>query len=133
MNPVAIVIAVIVNMALGSLWFSPVLFSKKWIEWEGHTAGQGMGSGGSLPILIALTTVGGIISAITLAWFIDRTGTTTLVGGALVGLYAGIGFVAPAMFADHLFNNRKGALFLIVAGYPVVGLAIMGAILGALR
>jgi hypothetical protein len=110
MNVVAIVIAVIVSMALGSLWFSPVLFSKKWIEWEGHTAGQGMGSGGSLP-----------------------TGTTTPLDGALIGLYAGIGFVAPAIFADHPFNNRRGALFLIVAGYPVVGLAIMGAILGALR
>jgi hypothetical protein len=131
MNPVAIIIAVIVNMVLGSVWFSPVLFSKKWMEWEGHT--EGMGSGSSLPALVALTTVGGVISAITLAWFIDRTGTTTLLGGALIGLYAGIGFAAPAMFADHLFNNRKGALFLIVAGYPVVGLTLMGAILGALR
>lgn len=64
---------------------------------------------------------------------VERTGTTTLVGGALTGLYAGIGFVAPAMFADHLFNSRKGALFLIVAGYPILGLTLMGAILGALR
>jgi hypothetical protein len=130
-NWIAIIIAVVVNAVLGSLWFSPMLFSKKWMEWEGHTGP--MGSGNSLPALVALTTVGTLISAIALAWFLDQTGTNTLLGGLLIGLYAGFGFVAPAMFADHLFNNRKGALFLIVAGYPIVGLAIMGAILGAIR
>jgi hypothetical protein len=35
------------------------------------------------------------------------------------------------MFADQLFNGRPGRLFLIVAGYPVVGLIVMGAIIGA--
>ena len=131
MNWVAIIIAVIVNSVLGSLWFSPMLFAKKWMEWEGRKEGQ-MGSG-PLGGLVALSVVASLVSGITLAWFIERTGTTTLVGGALTGLYAGIGFVAPAMFADHLFNSRKGALFLIVAGYPILGLTLMGAILGALR
>jgi hypothetical protein len=131
-NWIAIVIAVVVNSVLGSLWFSPLLFAKKWQEWEGHPEGAGMG-GGSVGPFIALSVVGTAISAIALSWFIDRTGTTTLAGGALIGLYAGLGFVAPAMFADHLFNQRKGALFLIVAGYPIIGLAIMGAILGAIR
>jgi len=130
MNWVAIIIAVVVNMVLGALWFSPMLFSKKWMEWEGHT--EGMGSGSPLAALIGLTTVGGLVSAIALAWFIDRTDTSA-VAGTLTGLYVGIGFVAPAMFADHLFNSRKGALFLIVAGYPILGLTIMGAILGAIR
>lgn len=128
MNWLAIVIAVIVNMALGAAWFSSPVFGKKWMEWEGHTS---MGSGS--PFLYVLTAIGALISAVTLAWFIDRTGTNTLVGGALIGLYAGIGFVAPAMFADNLFNQRRGALYLVVAGYPVVGLVIMGAILGAMR
>jgi hypothetical protein len=131
-NWLAIVIAVVVNSVLGSLWFSPILFAKKWQEWEGHKEGAGMGGSNVAPF-IALSVVGTLISAIALAWFIDRTGTTTLAGGALIGLYAGIGLVAPAMFADHLFNQRKGALYLIVAGYPVIGLVIMGAILGAMR
>jgi hypothetical protein len=131
-NWIAIIIAIVVNSVLGSLWFSPVLFAKKWQEWEGHQEGTGM-AGGSVGPFIALSVVGTAISAIALAWFIDRTGTTTLLGGALIGLYAGLGFVAPAIFADHLFNQRKGALYLIVAGYPVIGLTIMGAILGALR
>jgi hypothetical protein len=131
-NWIAIIIAVVVNSALGSLWFSPMLFSKKWQEWEGHKEGTTMGGGGSVGPFIALSVVATLMSAIALAWFLDQTGTTTLIGGALIGLYAGLGFVAPAMFADHLFNQRKGALYLIVAGYPILGLTIMGAILGAM-
>jgi hypothetical protein len=132
-NWIAIVIAVIVNAVLGSLWFSPMLFAKKWQEWEGHKEGMGMGGGSSVAPFVALSVVGAAASAIALSWFINQTATTTLLGGALIGLYAGIGFVAPAMFADHLFNQRKGALFLIVAGYPIIGLTVMGAILGAIR
>src|SRR5712692_4357983 len=130
MNWVAVVIATAVSIVLGSVWFSPALFSKKWMEWEGHTGA--MGSGKPLGLLIALTGLGTFTSAIALDWFAETTGVKGVVGGALVGLYAGFGFVGPAMFADHLFNDRKGALFLIVAGYPVVGLVIMGAIIGAL-
>ena len=133
MNWIAIVLAIVVNSVLGSLWFSPLLFSKKWQEWEGHKEGMGMGGGGAVGPFIALSVVGTAIAAIALAWFMSQTGTTTLAGGALIGLYAGIGFVAPAMFADHLFNQRKGALYLIVAGYPILGLTIMGAILGAIQ
>lgn len=130
MNWIAIVIAVVVNSVLGSLWFSQMLFGKKWMEWEGQKEGMGGSSAGPF---IALSVVATLISVITLAWFIDRTGTTTLTGGGLIGLYAGIGLVAPAMFADHIFNSRRGMLYLIVAGYPVVGLVITGAILGAIR
>lgn len=31
MNWVAIIAATVVNMVLGSLWFSPVLFQKPWV------------------------------------------------------------------------------------------------------
>jgi Protein of unknown function (DUF1761) len=130
-NWIAIVIAVVVNSVLGSLWFSQMVFGKKWAEWEGLSTR--MGQGGNVGLYIAMSVVATVVSAITLGWFIDRTGTTTLAGGLLIGLYAGLGFAATAMFADHLFNGRKGMLFLIVAGYPVVGLTIMGAILGAIR
>ena len=132
MNWVAIIIATIVNMFLGSLWFSQSVFGKKWMEWEGHT-GTMMGGGRPLPLLIALTGIGALVSSYVVAYLLVQTGTQTFGGGALLGLYCGIGLVAPAMLADHLFNDRRDVLFLIVAGYPVVGLVVTGAIVGAIR
>ena len=130
MNWVAIIIATIVNMFLGSLWFSQSVFGKKWMEWEGHTA---MGGGRPLGMLIALTGIGALITSYVMAYLCIQTGTQTAAGGAALGAYCGIGLVAPAMLADHLFNARKDALYLIVAGYPVIALIIVGAIIGAIR
>jgi len=41
---------------------------------------------------------------------------------AALGLHAGLGFVAPAILPDNLFNERPFRLYLIVAGFPVVSL-----------
>jgi len=130
MNWIAIIIATIVNMALGSYWFSQSAFGKKWMEWEGRPA---MGGGRPLPMLVALTGIGTLISSYVMAYLLVQTGTQDVIGGAKLGLYCGIGLVAPAMLADHLFNARKDALYFIVAGYPVVGLFVTGAILGGIR
>src|SRR5689334_3577446 len=130
MNWVAIIIATIVNMFLGSVWFSQSVFGRRWMEWEGHT---GMGGGRPLGLLIALTGLGALVSSYVMAYLLIQTGTQTVDGGAKLGLYCGIGLVAPAMLADHLFNSRKDMLFFIVAGYPVVGLLVTGAILGGIR
>ena len=132
MNWIAIIIATVVNMGLGSLWFSQSVFGKQWMEWEGHT-GTTMGGSRPLGLLIGLTGFGALVSAYTLSWLCVQTGTGTLGGGAALGLGLGIGLVVPAMLADHLFNNRRDPLFLIVAGYPVVGLTVMGAIIGLIR
>ena len=129
MNWVAIIIAVVVNIVLGSLWFSPLLFQKPWTAMRVDKAPM---SGTASPLLYVITAVGALVSAITLDWIISLAHANTLLGGAIIGLYAGLGFVAPAILSDNLFNERPFKLYLIVAGFPVVGLLVMGAIIGAL-
>lgn len=128
MNWIAIIAAMVVNMVLGSLWFSPVLFQKRWMALR---VGGPM-SGTASPLLYVITAVGALVSAITLDWIIGLAGANSLGGGAIIGLYCGLGFVAPAILSDHLFNERPPMLYVIVAGFPIVGLLIMGAIIGAL-
>ena len=129
MNWVAIMIAVVVNIVLGSLWFSPLLFQKPWTAMRVDKAPL---SGQASPLLYVITAVGALVSAITLDWIISLAHANTLLGGAIIGLYAGLGFVGPAILSDNLFNERPFKLYLIVAGFPVVGLPVMGAIIGAL-
>ena len=129
MNWVAIVVAAVVNMVIGSLWFSPLLFQRPWVAMR---VDKNPMSGVASPMLYVITAVGALVSAITLDWIIGLAGGRTLTGGAIIGLYAGLGFVAPAILSDNLFNERPFKLYLIVGGLPVVGLLVMGAILGAL-
>jgi hypothetical protein len=129
MNWVAIIAAAVVNIGLGSLWFSPVLFQKPWVAMR---VDKNPMSGVVSPLLYVITAVGALVSAITLDWIIGLAHASSLLGGAIIGLYAGLGFVAPAILGDNLFNERPFKLYLIVAGFPVVGLLVMGAIIGAL-
>lgn len=126
MNWIAIIVATVVYMVLGSLWFS-ALFGKRWTALR---VGPPM-SGTASPLLYVITAVGALVSAITLDWIIGLAGANSLIGGAIIGLYAGLGIAAPAILADHLFNERPAMLYAIVAGYPIVGLLLMGGIIGA--
>ncbi|HEV2011036.1 MAG TPA: DUF1761 domain-containing protein [Candidatus Limnocylindria bacterium] len=129
MNWIAIIVATVVNVALGALWFSPLLFVKPWMAMRPDKTPP---SGNASPMLYVITAVGALVGAITLDWIIGLSGAKNFAGGAVIGLYAGLGFVAPAILSDNLFNERPFKLYLIVAGFPVVALLVMGAIIGAL-
>jgi hypothetical protein len=129
MNWVAIIVAVVVNVALGFLWFSPVLFLK---PWQALRPDKNPPSGVASPLLYVITVAGTFVSAVTLDWIMELASARSVAGGAIIGLYAGLGLVAPAILSDNLFNERPFKLYLIVAGFPIVGLAVMGTIIGAL-
>jgi hypothetical protein len=129
MNWVAIIAATVAQMVLGFLWFSPPLFLK---AWQALRPDKAPPSGNASPLLYVITAVGALVSAITLDWIISLAHASTLAGGAIIGLYAGLGLVAPAILSDNLFNERPFKLYLIVAGFPIVALLLSGAIIGAL-
>jgi len=127
-NWLAIIIAVIANMVIGSLWYGNWAFGKSWIKLSGHTMGEGMQVGP----LYALTAVAALVQAITMSWFLGQTGANSGAAGAIIGLYVGLGFVASAMFAEVLFAGRPPRLYAITAGYSVVAAIVQGAIIGFL-
>ena len=128
MNWVAIIIATVAAMVIGFLWYGPV-FGKTWMA----MTGGGMGAGSRSPgPLYALTALAAFIEAIALNWFINETGWTTGAGGALIGLYASLGFTATAFFSQTLFTGRPARLYAIDAGYQVFQGVVMGAIIGFL-
>src|SRR5439155_23484 len=95
-------------MVIGFLWYGPV-FGKAWMA----LSGRGMGEGASAGPLYALTALAAFVEAVALNWFINETGWTTGAGGALIGLYAGLGFIATAFFSQVLFAGRPPRLYAI--------------------
>ena len=128
MNWLAVVIAAIANMVIGFLWYSNWAFGRSWVTLSGRTMGEGQQPGP----LYALSIVGALVQAITMAWFAANTGTASGSAGALLGLFVGIGFIAPAMFADVLFAGRPPRLYAITAGYQVLAAIVQGTIMGFL-
>jgi hypothetical protein len=127
MNWIAIIVATVAAMVIGYLWYGPV-FGKTWMA----LTGRSMGTGQSAGPLYALTALAAFVEAIALNWFINETGWTTGAGGALIGLYASLGFTATAFFSQTLFTGKPGRLYAIDAGYQSFQAVVMGAIIGFL-
>lgn len=125
----AIVVAALVNMVIGAVWYSPMLFSKPWMKLTGktdmNTNGAGMGYG-----LAA-------VASLVIAWALDRVvlykDATTFGSGVEIGLMLAIGLVATAQAANYVFEGRPWKLWAINVGYSVVGFAVMAGLLAAWR
>jgi len=123
----AIVLAVIANMIIGALWYSPILFAKVWLKSLGKSMEELQES--STNIGYAYTTIAGIISAIVLSLFISMLDTVTIGEGALIGFLAGAGIASARELSPTFFEGRKYTLFFISTGYHIVSLTVMGIII----
>lgn len=126
LNVIAVVVATIAGMAIGALWYSPVLFGNAWLAALGKTEEE---LSSPAPAMIG-SVVASLVSAICIAIIVTAFGATTIVSGALVGALCGIGLVATAMLSDSLFCGWGWPLYFIQSGYRVVYLVVMGAIVG---
>ena len=129
-NYLAVVAAVIINMALGALWYG-ALFANPWMAATGITKEYIKEHKDQEYRGYAVSIVASIIFVLGLAALVDATGAEELAEGLALGLIAGVGFVATTQAANYAFENRPLKLYLINIGYSVVGFAIIGALLGA--
>src|SRR5689334_4630694 len=130
-NFLAIIVAAIIEMVLGFLWYGP-LFSKPWMALQGWTQ-ERMQAGNPNPVIYLVPFVGSLLRNYVLALLISATQMGTLVGGAGLGLLLGTGFIATAFASNYLFGSRPLKLYLIDTGYFFVAPVITGALLGLWR
>ena len=89
LNILAILVAAIASMALGTLWYSPVLFGNAWLAALGKDAGD---LGSPLPAITG-SVVSCLVSAICIAVFVQALNAESVVSGRLVGAICGVGLV----------------------------------------
>ena len=127
MNIWAVIVAAFSTFLIGGLWYSPAVFGKAWMRENGFT--EESLKGGNMVKIFGLTFFLGVIAAINLAMFLGPEDRPEM--GALWGFAAGFGWIATFMGTIYLFERKSLTLFLINAGYGVVGLTVMGVILAA--
>jgi hypothetical protein len=125
-NWLAVLAATVAAFVLGGLWYSPVLFGKRWQAAAGLSDEQV--NGGS-PVLI----FGGafVLALIASACFAAFLGPRPELGFATAaGLAAGLGWVATSFGINGLFQRERASLVLINAGYHTLQFTLIGLILG---
>ena len=124
----AIVVSAVAYWLLGALWYG-VLFSQRWMALEGITMEQARSMNPVLPYVITLVL--NLLIAFVLAQLCLWRNADTAARGAAVGVLLWIGIVGPVVFTTYIYEMRPKELFAINEFYPLVGLCLMGAILGA--
>lgn len=124
----AIILAAVVNMAVGGVWYSQSLFGKQWSK---LTAKKIEDMRDNARTGYALTTAGALVQAFVLAHFVRYAGSTSAADGAVTGFWLWLGFTAITMAANSIFEGRPWKLWQINAGYFLVVLILNGAILAA--
>ncbi|SRR5712692_3426787 len=118
--------AVVAKMAIGALWYSPALFLKPWLRLSGVTEEQmkeGMGKA------LVVECFGSFLMAFVLVHAIRYAGATTVPQGMAVGFFNWLGFVAVVTIGNVTYLRKPFKLFLLMNGYLLISLLVMGAIL----
>jgi len=130
LNWPAIIVAALAYFALGALWYSKILFAKRWIadlkiDVNSADAKKGMGMmfGGSLLLMF--------VQCLALAILAERIGIRGdgWMSGLKLGALTGCCFAASATGVNYLYEKKPLSLFLINGGYAIVGNIIAGIII----
>lgn len=129
-NYVAVVIAAVLNMAIGFFWYSKALFAKQWMKAIGKTEAEIKAGGNNAAY--GLTMVGALVMAWVLSFMVDYADAFTAVDGAKLGFLVWLGFVATTYLSLKVFEGRSWELYWINAGYYLVSLVATGAVLAVM-
>ena len=123
---IAIVVAAFVVFIVGAVWYAPPVFGRHWMTLNGYSDADMRSRG--LGAVFAGTFVLALVMTINLAMFLGPNASLGFSVAAAAA--AGVGWTAAGFGITYLFERRPLALWLINAGYHVVTLTGIGAVLG---
>lgn len=121
LNIIAILVASLAAFILGGLWYSPLMFEKKWRQLVGTAVNQEAGN----PIVI----YGGafVLILLSAAVFDAFLGPNPSLGFAVgVGVSAGVAWAAGSLWLSYLFEGRPSGLYFINGGYHILQFTLYG-------
>lgn len=129
LNYLAVAAAAVLNMVLGALWYSPILFAKPWMALNNLTEELIKEQGGATKGYIVAVVVS-IIIAFAIALLAEAVGVENAGEGAILGAVSGVGLVATTFGVSYVFESKPVKHWLINAGYPVVSMTLIGTLIG---
>lgn len=128
LNLWAVLVAALASFAIGSIWYSPMLFANKWQKTVGLTMDDLQNA--NMGKLMGLSFFYSLIMAFCLGMFLNDPSIGTSMG-AFYGFLTGFGWIFFVIATSAMYEQRPFSYVLISGGHWVVTFTIMGAILGA--
>lgn len=136
-NLFAIIVAAVVSMGLGFLWYSPYVLGNQWMKERSFTKDSLKSAQKEMGKLYALSFVVSLITAYVLAHVMTLSeafyNTPMVQTGLSSGFFMWLGFVMPVQVTSTIFSDKKNwRLFGIDTGYQLASLLVMGVVIGML-
>ncbi len=139
----AVLIAAVVSMVIGSIWFGP-LFGKKWMEITGMAncseEERKKMQKAAMPLYALQFVLSGLTSYILAHFIISSSaffGMTGAKAGMICALWIWLGFIMPTIGGGAMWSGKPKKLawsmFWINVSYNAVLYIVIGAILGGWR
>ncbi|MBS3127003.1 DUF1761 domain-containing protein [Candidatus Woesearchaeota archaeon] len=128
-NYVAVLVAAIVSMVLGALWYSPVLFGKQWMKLSNIDPKKMPEMKKKAKTSYALNFVAVLVMAYVLAHTVQYAQAATVFEGVQAGFWVWLGFIATVLLGSVLWEGKPWKLYLLNAAHYFVSLVVMGVIL----
>jgi hypothetical protein len=125
-NWLAVIVAAIIRMAVGFVWYSKPLMLTPWQQLTGVTP-ETMRAG--LTKAMVVDVIASLVMAFALANIIGASGITDWLNGALAGFWVWLGFIATVLVSLWGYENRSLKLIAINLGNNLIALVLMGALL----
>ena len=128
-NWLAVLLCGISSMVLGAIWYSPILFAKRWQA--GARLSDDDLAGANMGLIYGTAFLLSLIAAFVFAMFLGRT--MDLGPAVAAGASAGLCWVGASFGISYLFERRSLAHWLINAGYHTLQFTLFGLILGLMH
>ena len=133
-NYAAVLTCGVVIFILGGLWYSPLLFAKKWIALMGMTEAEiKAASSKSMGLNYLAVFICALVIAWVLAVVMNHFQHLSALRGAMIGALCWLGFAGATSFGTALFSMKPKQLWLINSGYNLVCFVLAGVILAVWR
>jgi hypothetical protein len=132
-NYTAVFVGAALTALVGVIWYSPTVFGRVWIRAFGYTEErvnllrQTAGRAYTVWVLCYLAM------ALVFDMLLSHAGVRTAAGGMWLGFIVWLGFNFTVNLAGSMFSEKTITAFLVDAGFQLIFLLIMGAVLGAWR
>lgn len=135
-NWLSFVIAVLIPLVMGFIWYHPKVFGKAWMESVGMTEEKAKEA--NMPLTFGLSLV---LSALLAFFLINFTNAPaaqegvydTFKHGAFHGVFLGVVVVIPVMVTNGLFEQKSWKNMMINVAYWIVTMALMGGVLDSMN
>jgi hypothetical protein len=123
----AVLVAWLINIVVGALWYSPMLFGKTWSKLSGVDIMK-------IPVneankILTFVALSGLVQAIVLAIVLNTFDVTTATNGFVAGLVLWLGFVAATTVGTTLYSRKSWKFWWLNSSYFLIVMCVNSVIL----